>query len=159
TLVGTAPYMSPEQVRGLSVDARSDMWAFGCLLYEMLTGQRAFGGSSAPDVLAAVLRDEVDVSALPPDTPAGVRRLLRLCLQKDPRDRLQDAGDARLELTEAAMEEPPPEPARPHWLRLLGPALAGLAIAGLSLVLAWRLLSRSGDKVPARAVRLSLDLP
>ena len=159
TLVGTAAYMSPEQVRGLSVDARSDMWAFGCLLYEMLTGRRAFGGSSAPDVLAAVLRDEVDVKALPTDTPAGVRRLLRLCFQKDPRDRLQDAGDARLELTEAAMEEPPPEPARPHWLRLLVPALLGLAVAGLVLVLAWSLLLRSGEKAPARVVRLSLDLP
>src|SRR4029453_11597571 len=106
-------YMSPEQARGLPVDPRSDVWAFGCLLYEMLTGRRTFPGNNASDVLAAVLRDDADWSALPADTPQGVRRLLKRCLRKDPRDRLQDAGDARLELTEAAMEEPVlPPPSR-----------------------------------------------
>jgi serine/threonine-protein kinase len=157
TLLGTAPYMSPEQARGLPVDTRSDLWAFGCLLYEMLTGRRAFAGVSASDVLAAVLRDEPDWTALPADTPRGVRRLLRRCLRKEPRDRLQDAGDARIELTEAAMEEPPLPPPK-HFSR------ATLLVAGLAatafvlLLVAW---SRFGTaRNEARSVtRLSLDLP
>jgi serine/threonine-protein kinase len=159
TLLGTAAYMSPEQARGLAVDQRSDLWAFGCLLYEMLTGRKTFPGTSASDVIAEVLRDEPDWSALPADTPRGVRRLLRRCLRKDPRERLQDAGDARLELTEAAMEEPapvslaPPRPSR-AWI-----AVAGLAVAGT--VLGFVLWRRTFDRgAAARPVtRLSLDLP
>ena len=116
TLLGTAPYMSPEQVRGLPVDTRSDVWSFGCVLYEMLTGRRAFRGETSSDVLAAVLRDEPDLDAVPRETPRGVRRLLRRCLRKDARDRQQDAGDARLELTEAATEDPPAAvPAARSW--------------------------------------------
>jgi serine/threonine-protein kinase len=163
TLVGTAPYMSPEQVRGQAVDARSDIWAFGCLLYEMLTGRRAFPGTSSPDVLAAVLRDDVDFTLLPADTPAGVRRLLRLCLQKDPRDRLQAAGDARLELTEAAMEEPAfVAPSRPWLGRYIPHALAAVGLAAsaalVALLLRGPVLWQSPG-LPAAGVRLSLDLP
>jgi serine/threonine-protein kinase len=156
TLLGTAPYMSPEQARGLPVDPRSDVWAFGCLLYEMLAGRRAFPGTSASDVLASVLRDEADWSALPRETPAGVRRLLRRCLRKDPRERLQDAGDARLELTEAAMEDGPPEP--PRRLSRTALAAAGLAVvAAVLLPLAWNRLGSGGADLGA--TRLSLDLP
>jgi len=158
TLVGTAPYMSPEQARGLPVDTRSDVWALGCLLYEMLTGVRAFPGVSSSDVLAAVLRDEVDFSLLPPDTPAEMRRLLRRCLRKDPRDRLQDAGDARLELTEAAMEEPPAAPTRPGLRGRLLPFAAALAGAALATALALRIFSKAAPSEPG-VVRLSLDLP
>jgi serine/threonine-protein kinase len=157
TLLGTAPYMSPEQVRGLPVDPRSDLWSFGCVLYEMLTGRRAFPGHSAPDVVAAVLRDEVDWSALPPDTPQGVRRLLRRCLRKDPRDRLQDAGDARIELTEAAMEEPAPAPERRSWRRLLG--IAGTASAALLIGAGIAAYWRHPSPERPRPVRLSLQLP
>jgi Tol biopolymer transport system component len=157
TLLGTAPYMSPEQARGLPVDQRSDLWAFGCLLYEMVTGRRAFPGTSASEVLAAVLRDEPDWSALPADTPRGVRRLLRRCLRKDPRDRLQDAGDARIELTEAAMEEPALPPAEPPRLSRAVLAAAGLAAV---LVLLLAVGSRVWERKDAPGVtRLSLDLP
>jgi Tol biopolymer transport system component len=160
TLLGTAPYMSPEQARGLPVDPRSDVWAFGCLLYEMLTGRRVFLGTNPSDVLASVLRDEPDWSALPADTPGGVRRLLRRCLRKDPRDRLQDAGDARLELIEAATEEAPasPPPPAPRLSRtVLG--VAGLAVAAAVLFpIVWSRLGAGGGEGP-RVTRLSVDLP
>ena len=95
-ILGTAAYMSPEQARGKAVDRRTDIWAFGCVLFEMLTGQRAFGGDDISITLAAVLKDDLTWSALPVDTPAPIRSLLRRCLQKDPRERLRDAGDLRL---------------------------------------------------------------
>jgi serine/threonine-protein kinase len=160
TLLGTAAYMSPEQARGLAVDQRSDLWALGCLLYEMVTGRRAFPGNNASDVIAAVLRDEVDWSALPADTPRGVRRLLRRCLRKDPRDRLQDAGDARLELTEAAMEEPAPAPPPPRQ-RVLRAVLAAVALAVAAVVLFSMIRGRVGPQPAAGpgVTRLSLELP
>jgi serine/threonine protein kinase len=99
-IVGTAAYMSPEQARGHPVDRRTDVWAFGCVLYEMLTGGKAFGGRTTSDVLASILGTEPDFDAVPPETPDGVRRLLRRALTKDPRNRLRDIGDARLELIE-----------------------------------------------------------
>ena len=88
-LLGTAAYMSPEQARGKLVDRRADIWAFGCVLYEMLTGKMAFGGGAVTDTLAAVLRVEPDWSQLPAATPTRVRVLLQRCLQKDPKQRLQ----------------------------------------------------------------------
>jgi len=104
-VMGTAAYMSPEQARGRPVDARTDVWAFGCVLYEMLTGARAFAGSHPAEVTAAVLTHEPDLGALPPGTPRAVRRLLRRCLRKDPSERLRDMGDARLELVDASDED------------------------------------------------------
>lgn len=101
-ILGTPGYMSPEQARGLGVDKRSDIWAFGCLLYEMLAGARAFAGKTFSDAIAAALRDEVDWSRLPRSTPPGLERLLRRCLKQDARDRLQDIGDARVELEDLA---------------------------------------------------------
>jgi len=100
TILGTAAYMSPEQARGRAVDRRTDIWAFGCVVYEMLTGRRAFEGETASDTLAAVLRQDVDWSALPANTPAELRRLLRRCLQREPRERLHDIADARIILEE-----------------------------------------------------------
>ena len=106
-VLGTAAYMSPEQARGEPVDQRTDIWAFGCLLFEMLSHQRPFAGKSMTDILAAVIRDEPDWDSLPRDTPAGVRRLLRHCLAKDPRRRLRHMGDARLALGDVeAADEP-----------------------------------------------------
>ena len=99
-ILGTAAYMSPEQARGKSVDKRTDVWAFGCVLYEMLTGRRAFEGETVSDTLAAVLMKEPDWAALPEQTPAGVRRVLRKCLQRDAKVRLRDIGDARIDLEE-----------------------------------------------------------
>jgi serine/threonine-protein kinase len=104
-ILGTAGYMSPEQARGHVVDKRSDVWAFGCVLYEMLVGQRLFGGPSATDALAAVLTVEPDWSRLPQQTPPLVRKLLRRCLQKEKASRLHDIADARLEIEEALREE------------------------------------------------------
>ena len=97
-ILGTPAYMSPEQARGQPVDKRTDIWAFGCVLFEMLSGQRVFDGATGTDTLAVVLQQEPDWSALPPNTPASVRRLLERCLQKDPRNRLHDIADARIEL-------------------------------------------------------------
>ena len=99
-ILGTAAYMSPEQARGKPVDKRTDVWAFGCVLYEMLTGKRAFEGETVTDVLAAVLTREPDWAALPEQTPAAVRRVLRKCLQRDAKLRLRDIADARLDLEE-----------------------------------------------------------
>ena len=100
-ILGTAAYMSPEQARGKPVDSRADIWAFGCVLYEMLTGRRAFGGEDITDTITAVLRDAPDWSAVPAGTPAHVVRVMRRCLEKDVRQRLRDIGDARLELATA----------------------------------------------------------
>jgi serine/threonine-protein kinase len=101
TLLGTAAYMSPEQVRGHTVDHRSDIWAFGVILYEMLSGVRLFGGESVSDDLAGVLKSEPEWERLPGDLPPSILRVLRRCLHKDRRERLQAIGDARLELQDA----------------------------------------------------------
>ena len=100
-IAGTAAYMSPEQSRGKPVDKRTDIWAFGCVLYETLTAQRAFPGETVPDTIAAILDREPDWNALPAATPASIRQLLQRCCEKDPRRRLRDIGDARLEVEEA----------------------------------------------------------
>ena len=97
-VLGTAAYMSPEQARGKRVDKRADIWAFGCVLYEMLTGRRPFAGDTVPDLLVAVISKEPDWDAVAAVAPARIVHLLRLCLEKDPRQRLRDIGDARLEL-------------------------------------------------------------
>ncbi len=103
-IFGTPEYMSPEQARGKETDRRTDIWSFGCLLYEMLTGKRAFTGETVSDAIAAILQGEPDWEALPARTPERVRELLRRCLEKDAGQRLRDAGDARLEI-EAGLAE------------------------------------------------------
>ena len=111
-ILGTAAYMSPEQAAGKPVDKRSDLWAFGVVLFEMLTGRQLFDGETVTHVMAAVLTKEPDWTALPAATPSIVRRLLRRCLEKDPRRRLHDVADARLEIDDAiaapAMDVPAP---------------------------------------------------
>ena len=102
-VIGTPAYMSPEQARGLAVDKRTDIWAFGCVLYEMLTGRVAFAGDTISDSIAQILEREPDWSALPATTPAPIRRLLLRCLTKDPKKRLRDIGDVRIEID--AMDE------------------------------------------------------
>ncbi len=102
-VIGTAAYMSPEQARGAAVDKRTDIWAFGCVVYEMLTGRVTFDGETASDSIAKILEREPDWSALPPATPVSIRRLLLRCLAKDPKKRLRDIGDVRIEID--AIEE------------------------------------------------------
>ena len=101
-ILGTAAYMSPEQAKGRQADKRSDIWAFGGVLYEMLSGQRAFKGDDIPDTLAAVLRQDIDWTALPASTPAPVRRLMARCLDRDVKRRLRDIGEARIVLEDPA---------------------------------------------------------
>ncbi len=144
-VLGTAPYMSPEQARGESVDAQSDIWALGCVMYEMLTGQLSFAGRTVTDVLAAVVRGDPDWAALPADTPAGVRSLLRRCLQKERPRRLHHVADARLELEDAASHpQPALEPSRlvrtrERWAwTIAGVTLAALAGLAVAFVLARR---------------------
>src|SRR5262249_55190171 len=97
-IMGTAAYMSPEQARGKAVDKRADIWAFGVVLYEMLTGKSLFEGEPVSDTLAAVLRADIDLKHLPADTPPKLRRLLQRCLERDPKRRLRDIGDAWIEM-------------------------------------------------------------
>ncbi len=106
-ILGTAPYMSPEQARGRPVDKRADIWAFGCVLFEMLTGRRTFDAEDVTETLGAVIHKEPPWDTLPRETPAAVRTVLHRCLQKDPKQRLRDIGDARIELSGTAASAPP----------------------------------------------------
>ena len=161
-VLGTIGYMSPEQSRGHAVDKRTDIWAFGCVLYEMLTGHALFAGDTPSDTLAAVLKQEPDWQAVPADTPAGIRSLLRRCLKKDSVDRLHDIADARIEIQEAiaesaAMTPTRPQPAAARWRRILPWAVAAGAVAMVLLVMQQ---GSRGTISPAGAVtRLELDLP
>ena len=112
TILGTAAYMSPEQAKGRTVDRRTDIFAFGCVLYEMLTGRATFDGETVGEILAGVLKGEPDWNRLPAGTPQNIRRLMGRCLQKEPRQRLHAIADARLEIEDRA--ETPPTAARPN---------------------------------------------
>ena len=112
-ILGTAAYMAPEQARGKVVDKRADIWAFGVVLTEMLTGQRVFKGDEMSDVLAAVLRQDIDWSALPADTPPRLRRLIERCLERDTRQRLRDIGEARVEIGKIERGDADATPAAP----------------------------------------------
>ena len=128
-LLGTPTYMAPEQARGKPIDRRVDVWAFGCVLYECLTAERAFAGETIPDVLATVLQDEPDWERLPVSTPAHVRELIERCVEKDPRQRLRDIGDARLELTRTRDAETPRPASSATAVRVRRFALVGIALA------------------------------
>ncbi len=151
-ILGTAAYMSPEQARGRRVDRRADIFAFGCVFYEILTGQMAFSGETVSDTLAAVLRSEPDWSLLPAGTPRSVVRLLHRCLEKDPRQRLRDIGEARIVIDAAQRGESDPEaPAA---------ATAPRRAARVAAVGDGRRPRRGGDRVDgaaARAVRSRQD--
>ena len=99
--------MSPEQARGLECDERTDIWAFGCVMYEALTGRRLFAAATVADTLLMILGSDADLSGLPPATPPRIRQLIQRCVRRDPKRRLQHIGDARLELEESTFETPP----------------------------------------------------
>jgi|GEM_PF-56231 len=161
-ILGTAAYMSPEQARGRTLDKRTDVWSFGCVLYEVLVGSPPFRADTISDTIALILRSEPDWAALPADTPSRVREVLRKCLQKDPKRRLRDLGDARIELHDAfgalsgsnvdvpsevrvlpAEDEPSP------WLTQLPWIVAGLALALAATLLA--IVLKGGPSPPPAA--------
>ncbi|HWZ84578.1 MAG TPA: protein kinase, partial [Thermoanaerobaculia bacterium] len=159
-IVGTPEFMSPEQARGKETDRRTDIWAFGCILFESLTGKRAFTGETVPDAVGAILHLEPDWASLPVRTPERVRELLQKCLEKDPARRLRDAGDVRLEIESAlaGMSGAGALPAArgPAPWRLAGAVLAGAAIAGAAYLL---VRPRLGPPEPSMAIRQLAILP
>jgi serine/threonine protein kinase len=163
-ILGTAAYVSPEQAKGRAADKRSDIWAFGCVFYEMLTGKRAFRGSEISDVLADIIKSEPNWEALPDDVPPVVRVCLRRCLQKDPRERLRDMGDLRLALdgafeTAAAQHTFAVEGPRPRlWQRPHNVIAAGAILVLVTGLTVWS-LSRPRPAVARQTTRYSIQLP
>jgi serine/threonine-protein kinase len=175
-ILGTAAYMSPEQAKGRPADRRADIWAFGCLLYEALTGKRAFGGETVSELLAAVMRDEPDWSALPQAVPPPIRQLLKRCLWKDPRQRLQAIGEARITIEQAMSggdAAPQPTPAlagvragrAAAWTRAVpwgAAAILAAALAAVLILIPARLRQPHGPvmhlSLPAQARHAEADL-
>ena len=167
-LLGTAPYMSPEQARTRPVDKRSDIWSFGCVLFECLTGKRMFQGEDVPETLATIIKDEPDWAALPENTPPTIHLLLRKCLNKDRKRRLQHMGDARIDLEQAlgdptssiirlsgrALQEAAQPPSRPQLPLMVGVVL--VLLAGMAIVTV-RLVDKAPE--PQSPKRLQLTLP
>jgi serine/threonine-protein kinase len=160
-LLGTAPYMSPEQARGLPVDKRADVWAFGAVLYEMLTARQAFPGETMTDVLAAVVNREPEWALLPAATPPAVRRLLRRALAKDAADRQRDLGDAQLDLLEALSDEPEADPAPRSFAgrRLLAAGLVTGVVLGALLARPWGAPETSTPTPSQPPLRGVVELP
>ena len=151
-VIGTTAYMSPEQARGQPVDKRSDIWSYGCVLFELLTGKRAFAKPTSTDTLAAILEREPDWSALPSTTPSSVAGLLRRCLVKDARDRLRDIGEARIALTNA----------RPGVLtpaRRRTPIVVGMAVALVAAAIAGAYLLAPRPVAPAATISFPINPP
>jgi eukaryotic-like serine/threonine-protein kinase len=162
-ILGTAAYISPEQATGRAADRRSDVWAFGCVLYEMLTGTRAFDGEDVSDTLASLLRAQPDWNALPVETPPPIRRLLRRTLEKDPKRRLSDMADVRLEIEDAqtlAGADESRETVRPRGTNRLQRALSWTIAATLAIVLIATLVVWSPWRAAPVALsqHLSVDL-
>ena len=160
-ILGTAAYMSPEQARGKPLDKRTDIWSFGCVLCEALTGKVAFLGDSVSDTIAAVLKQEPDCVALPENTPAIIRSLLRRCLNKDPNHRVQHIGDARIEIEESLCG---PEPELPMPVRDRAPKWMLISVAAALLIgvfLLGRFAADRSGSIGARGgvTRLTLTLP
>jgi serine/threonine protein kinase/Tol biopolymer transport system component len=168
-IVGTAAYMAPEQAKGRPVDRRADIWAFGVILHEMLTGHRLFHAETLPETLAHVIARDVDLTSLPPQTPPHLRTLIARCLVKDPKLRLRDIGDARLALTgdpspaSAAISIAPPattddQPPRRSWRETAAWSLAGL-LAIVAGFFAWSASRPAPRAAPLLRLSFSLDAP
>ena len=157
-ILGTAAYMSPEQARGKPVDRRTDIWAFGCVLYEMLSGKQLFSGDTVSDTLAAVLRADPDFDALPASTPKAVVQLIRRCLDRDPQRRLQSIGEARIALEDAAAGKMPDAAAPASSNRGLMLGLAGLVLGALVMFFVARTLAPDAPQQTKQAFRLEIPL-
>jgi serine/threonine protein kinase/Tol biopolymer transport system component len=162
-VLGTPAYMSPEQARGLVVDGRADVWALGCVWFEMLTGRRAFDGETASDAISAVLTRDPSWDALPKELPPPVRRLLRRCLARDATKRLRHAGDLRLELDEIAANQTPDDAPGSNVRTSATPVIPWLVAVAASLVAAWLGWNLWGANRsapgPTPTIRLELTLP
>src|SRR5262249_44728858 len=162
-LLGTAAYMSPEQARGQPVDRRADIWAFGCVLFEMLSGRRVFRGATVTDTLASVIRDPPPLDALPAATPPRVRLVIARCLERDPRRRLRDIGDARLELdapdAAAAATAAEQQSATHRLIRGWRVLAAGLMLVAAGAVFTWWIdrMTAPGASAGAPVMRLTSD--
>ena len=157
-ILGTAAYMSPEQARGRTVDRRTDLWAFGCVLFEMITGRRVFPGATMSDTIAAVLERSPDWTALPPATPPPVRHILTRCLEKDPKRRWRDIGDVRIELDDAATWQPRDDSA-PRKTSRAGERAAWAVLVAVTAVVA-AVVTPMFRRAPAAAeVRFNLLFP
>ncbi len=162
-IMGTAAYMSPEQAKGKTADRRADIWAFGAVLYEMLAGKRAFAGGDVSDTLAFVLTKEVAWTALPTNVPGSLRHLLQRCLERDPRQRLRDIGEARIALDEKltapvrATAEAVAVPRLKVWQRPVPVALAVLAALGLGGLAVWSLTRPGVQPVVRFPIPLAAD--
>src|SRR5262245_22068712 len=159
-ILGTAAYMSPEQAKGKPVDRRADIWAFGAVVYEMMTGAAAFSGETVSETMAHVITKEPDWNALPAGTPARLRELLRRCLMKDPRNRLRDAGDVRIAVEEAVLNPEPqipntmppaPDLAVSAWRRSI-PWIVAAILAVSVVTVAWVLWPRTSSPLVMRFV-------
>ena len=158
-ILGTAAYMSPEQARGKTVDKRTDIWAFGCVLYEMLAGKPGFDGADSTEMIAAVVRGEPEWSALPTDTPPGLRALLKRCLEKDPRHRLRDIGDVGFELVSALTAPAIPAVSRRGFAaRHARPLAAAAFVTAVAMAFAAGYTTHPND-APAAPVQFSFPLP
>ena len=153
-ILGTAAYMSPEQAKGKPVDKRADIWAFGCVLYEALTGRQAFVGDSVTDILTAVVRAEPDWSALPSGTPAAVVQLLKRCLRKAHAKRLRDAGDVAIALEEA-LDEPMSETPPPRLPTRALPWVVAAVTAGVAI---WSLARTPAPLAPSMQLSLPMNV-
>jgi Tol biopolymer transport system component len=162
-LLGTAAYMSPEQARGKAVDKRTDIWAFGCVLYELLTGKQAFQGEDITEILAAVVKTEPDWNRLPVSTPPAIQVMLRRCLRKDKRQRLQDAASLRIEIEDGLAAPPSVGPttaalATRRWReRVAWAAAATMTLIAIALAIGFVLRAPKAQQ-PLQAVRLSAEI-
>ena len=155
-ILGTAFYMSPEQARGRDVDKRTDVWAFGCVLYEALTGRKAFDGETASDVLGAILHKEPDWTALPASLPWEIRKLLQRCLEKEPRRRLHDIADARIEIEDVASGRSQPQESSKEPQARVGPMVAATVLSALVAgAVVWNFRTPESPE----PIRLVLPLP
>jgi serine/threonine protein kinase len=160
-IAGTAAYMSPEQARGQAVDRRADIWAFGCVVYEMLTGCPAFARETVTDTLAAVIEREPDWMALPRSTPPPIARLLRRCLEKDLKHRLRDVGDARFEIDDARTGStvPPGDEARGIPRKWPWSLVGGAVVVALVLGIGWGVTRMRSAATQTSTVRLTMNAP